>query len=391
MRIAMVGPFGLHPNKTMSSRALGLARPLVQCGHEVCIFMPPWQTPEEGDRRWQQEGVDFRYIPVAGGMIGMARRLLRETLDWQPDMVHCFKPKAYSGLVAWWIWNFHRQHPRLVVDSDDWEGWGGWNDRAPYSLAQKRFFSWQEQWGMSHCHQLTVASKALQSIAWSHGVEQEKVNYLPNGSGLAQSPPPTAEEIAAKRKELGLEDRPVLLLYSRFFEFDTARLVKILAGVKAAVPGLAVLSIGSSLFAEDAEQLQAELASAAVVPAMIELGWQDLEQLPLLLSSVDVALYLMDDTLLNRTKCPVKLADLIAVGVPVVAEAVGQVPEYVKSGLTGYLMPSGDSERFIDSTVSILNNQSKREQMAREAQTLYHAQFSWELLAERLQQVYERA
>ena len=47
---------------------------------------------------------------------------------------------------------------------------------------------------------------------------------------------------------------------------------------------------------------------------MIDLGWVELEQLPLLLSSVDVGIYLMDDTLLNRTKCPVKLADMIAYG-----------------------------------------------------------------------------
>ena len=94
MRISMVGPFGLHPNKTMSSRAFGLARPLVQQGHEVCLFMPPWQTPDEGDRRWQQEGVEFRYIPVTGGLLAVSRRLVQETLSWKADIVHCFKPKA---------------------------------------------------------------------------------------------------------------------------------------------------------------------------------------------------------------------------------------------------------------------------------------------------------
>jgi hypothetical protein len=49
MRIAMIGPFGFHPNKTMHSRALGLARPLVERGHQVAIFMPPWQTPAEAN------------------------------------------------------------------------------------------------------------------------------------------------------------------------------------------------------------------------------------------------------------------------------------------------------------------------------------------------------
>ena len=388
----MVGAFGLHPNKTMGSRAFGLARPLVNHGHEVCLFMPPWQTPDEGDRRWQQDGVEFRYVPVTGGILGITRRLVKETLAWKPDIVHCFKPKAYSGLVAWWLWRFCRQKVRLVVDSDDWEGWGGWNDRAAYSPVQKRFFSWQERWGMSHCHQLTVASKALQSIAWSHGIMEEKVLYLPNGSGFPTGGIRIAEqEIATKRHMLGVENRPVLLLYSRLFEFDTARLAKIMANVKAAVPDVAILSIGESLFADDAVQLRDELAEVDVLSAVIDLGWTDPDELPLMLSCADAAIYLMDDMLLNRTKCPVKLADLISLGIPVVAEAVGQVPEYVVNGRNGRLCVSGDIVGLIDACVSLLQNKAERTLMAEEARNHYEANFSWDLLADRLVHTYECA
>ena len=36
-------------------------------------------------------------------------------------------------------------------------------------------FAWQEQWGLTHNDGVTVASKALQSIAWSLGVKPERV------------------------------------------------------------------------------------------------------------------------------------------------------------------------------------------------------------------------
>ena len=389
MRIAMVGPFGLHPNKTMSARAFGLARPLVQEGHRVKIIMPPWHRPEEADRSWQSDGVAFHYTSLTGGTAGISRHLLRETLSWEPDVVHCFKPKAYSGLVAWWLWQFYRQRVRLVVDSDDWEGWGGWNDRAPYSLLQKRFFSWQERWGMGHCHTLTVASKALESIAWSQGISPDKVVYLPNGAGISfRENSFHEEEIAAKRRELGVEGQPVLLLYSRLFEFDTARLVEILAGVKAAVPNIAILSIGEGLFADDGVNLRRNMTHAGVLDAVIDLGWVELEQLPLLLSSVDVGIYLMEDTLLNRTKCPVKLADMIALGVPVVAEAVGQVPEYVLTGKSGFLRAPGDGAGLLDDVVYLLRNKLERMQMAANARAHYKANFSWSQLIGRLKHVY---
>jgi glycosyltransferase involved in cell wall biosynthesis len=386
MRIAMIGPFGFHPNKTMHSRALGLARPLVQFGHQVAIFMPPWQTSAEANRTWTEDGVTIHYTPLSGGMIGITRHLLRASLTWQPDLVHCFKPKAYSGLVAWWLWQTRRHRLPLVVDTDDWEGWGGWNELAPYSPLQKRFFHWQEQWGLRHGHAVTVASRALQTLVWGLGVAPERVAYIPNGPGIDAT---IDVDRPAIRQKLGLGDRPVLLLYSRLFEFDTTRLVEILVGVKTAVPHLTILSVGTGLYAEDAAQFRRQLEQAGLSEAIVDVGWMETAELPPILASADVGLYLMEDTLLNRTKCPVKLADMVSLGLPVVAEAVGQVGEYVVNGRTGYLHPSGDNEAIIRSLVRLLQQPDERQRLSRAARA--HADtFAWPRLAQQLEAVYQR-
>ena len=101
-----------------------LARELVARGHTVQLFMPPWQTPHEADKSWQEDGVSLRYVPLNGGVPGITRRLIREALTWQPDVVHCFKPKAYSGLAGWWLWQFHRRRIRLVMDTDEAQALG---------------------------------------------------------------------------------------------------------------------------------------------------------------------------------------------------------------------------------------------------------------------------
>jgi hypothetical protein len=101
----------------------------------------------------------------------MTRRLIQRALDFQPDVIHCFKPKAYAGLSAWQLWHMQRLgrvKARLLIDTDDWEGAGGWNDfsnlpsavNREYSWAQKKMFAWQEQWGLTHHDGVTVASKA---------------------------------------------------------------------------------------------------------------------------------------------------------------------------------------------------------------------------------------
>lgn len=384
MRIAMVGPFGFHPNKTMRSRAFQLAKPLVRRGHEVNIIMPPWQTPAEAGREWVEDGVNICYIPLKGGPAGITRRLLQQTTNWKPDIVHAFKPKAYSGLVAWWLWQFKGRQVGLVTDSDDWEGSGGWNDRAPYSTVQKRFFSWQERWGLRHNHALTVASRTLESLSWAVGADPKQVFYIPNGPGIGDA----TGETDLIREQLGLADRPLILLYSRLFEFEIQRLFSILKQVQMTIPDLAILGIGTGLHQDETDEFRRQLKHYDLSQAYVDVGWLEEKVLPDYLATADVGLYLMEDTLLNRAKCPVKLADMLWVGLPVVAEAVGQVPEYVRPGLSGMLRQPGDNDGLAADLVEVLQNEALKRRLADGAKALLRDNFSWSIQAEKVERIY---
>ena len=67
--------------------------------------------------------------------------------------------------------------------------------------------------------------------------------------------------------------------------------------------------MGASLFEDDAERLRRDLAIEGLEDRFVHAGWLEEHELPNVLAAADVALYLMDDTLLNRSKCPVKLAE----------------------------------------------------------------------------------
>ncbi|MCA9956945.1 MAG: glycosyltransferase, partial [Anaerolineales bacterium] len=246
---------------------------------------------------------------------------------------------------------------------------------------QKRFFAWQEQWGMRHCHALTVASRALQTLAWGMGLPREQVVYVPNGPGIQYS---------ISGEQLSVSERPTVLVYSRLFEFETGRLVEILRGVKTAVPNLRILMVGAGLYEEDAAHFRQQAEAAGVWEAIEDAGWVELEHLPALLAQAHVGIYLMEDTLLNRTKCPVKLADMLAVGVPVVAEAVGQVTEYVVNGRSGTTFPTGDTTNITNELIRILQNPEKQAHLSTGAKAHIAENFSWETLAAQLLSAYER-
>ena len=96
----------------------------------------------------------------------------------------------------------------------------------------------------------------------------------------------------------------------------------------------------------------------------------------------------MDDTLLNRTKCPVKLADMAYIGLPVVAEGVGQVTEYVKDGQTGLVCAVGDVEGVATAISRLLQDQIAQQRFSAAARIHIRARFTWDKLVDQLEVVY---
>jgi glycosyltransferase involved in cell wall biosynthesis len=182
MRIVMLAPFGIRPKGTLAARMLPLAQALVRCSHRVVIVAPPVHNPNDAATCVEYDGVPVIHTaaPRAPGVAQQTLALLQATLRQRPDVVHLFKPKGYAGLAALALHHLRPALP-LVVDTDDWEGPGGWNDLLPYPSAAKRLFAWQERDLLRRAAAITVASRALETLVWSMGIAPERVFYLPNG------------------------------------------------------------------------------------------------------------------------------------------------------------------------------------------------------------------
>ncbi len=396
MNIVMIGPFGMYPRTTMRVRALPLAKALVARGHGVTMLLPPWQNPEHAEKTWTEAGVHIENMPLPVGLPGwfhwqLTAALVRRTRELQPDVVHTFKPKAYAGFAHCAL---RRKFP-VVVDTDDWEGPGGWNDLNPYPALLKRVFTWQERWGLRHARAVTVASRALQTLAWATGGLASRVFYLPNG--VAWPYPPVTPVP---------HTRPTLLLYTRFFEFKLTRIWDILQNVRIRQPEVRVWFIGQGFFGEEikfrslAQEAGWNIADISSPPPndippdtdlVYYAGWVAREDQPAHFAQADVALYPFEDTLINRTKCPGKLLDLLAAGVPVVADAVGQISENIRSGESGILVPPNQPQAFTEAILTLLNDAQVRQDMRQRAAEDVRNRFSWPTLAQTAEAAYQYA
>lgn len=390
MRIVMLAPFGIRPKGTLSARMLPLAQALVRRGHHVEIAAPPVQNRQDAGTRAVHGGVPVWHVPMPqlpgpALVLQQTLALRRAALAARPDVLHLFKPKGYSGLAALLLRQMHPELP-LVVDTDDWEGWGGWNDLLPYSRAAKALFAWQERDLPRRADAVTAVSRTLESQVQGFGLPAERIVYLPNGitssefSGLsAELPKPLTQ-----RSTLNTQN---LLLYTRFWEFDVRDMVAALVAIAAARPAARLLVVGKGERGEERELLR--LAERAGVAGAIDYrGWAEPASIPGLLASADLALVPMNDTLINRARGLAKLLELMDAGLPIVAARVGQVTEYLEQGRCGLLVAPGDGGALARGALALLADPALRHRLGQAAQARARTEYSWARLAAEAERAY---
>lgn len=391
MKIVFLAPFGIRPKGTLIARMLPLAVELQKIGHTVTIVAPPYTNPEDSGKTESVRGVRLVNValPVGGKALSalpLAWRMFRAALAEKPDLVHLFKPKGYGGLAAMLHLSLQRlglKIPPLFLDTDDWEGAGGMNDLHSYSSAEKRVFAFQEKWLSRTAAGVTVASRELEKLTAGLGVPKGRIMYLPNCVEAK-----AGGDGRRIRDRLGISPETlVLLLYTRFFEFSQERLHLLFAEIHRLAPELRLLVVGQGRNREE-ELLLKAADQMGFREVLTVIGWVEPEDIPDYLAAADMAVYLLDDTLLNRAKCPAKLTELLMAGLPVVADHTGQAAEYIQSGETGILCRPGDWREMAAAVSAFSGDVSRCRESGGAGRRYLLENFSWRVYVEHLHDFY---
>jgi glycosyltransferase involved in cell wall biosynthesis len=393
MNIVMIGPFAFKPKGTVSARAFFIARALVSRGHRVTILMPPYDNLTDSGRTWQQDGVRLENMHIrrndAWHQFSVPLRLARRAVQLSADVVHVFKPIGYSGLAGLWLRRFSRRP--LVLDTDDWEGPGGWNDVNPYPALWKRLFAWQERWLARSADAVTVVSRTLQTQVWGFGVDPARVVYLPNGPdpGLRAWPGVDAEQRAAVRARLGVGDAPLALYLGHIphgSDLDLAVDAFARLGDRLPEARLVIAGVGDGL-----PRLQAHAQAIGVAERVLFPGWIEHEQAAAYVASADVAVNPYRDTLINRAKCAGKVVTAMALGKAVVTSRLGQNVEYIEDGRSGLLTEPGDAGDLARALAAVLSDRAWAEELGQNARQRIWARFDWDARVGEVEGAYRMA
>lgn len=86
--------------------------------------------------------------------------------------------------------------------------------------------------------------------------------------------------------------------------------------------------------------------------------------------------------------CPLSVMEYMAYGKPVVATAVGGVPELVEDGVTGLLVEPGNPQRLAEAILRLLKEPAEARQMGQRGYDRLRREFSMDVIVERMESLY---
>lgn len=236
-----------------------------------------------------------------------------------------------------------------------------------------RVYEWIGRRFMERADRVVAVSFALARLVESQGIAAERVRVIHNAVHLP--PAPAARPPAPLAASTG----PRICAVGRLSPEKGHRvLVEALAAVIRREP-----RAHAAIYGEGPERaaLLEQIEAAGLGPRVRLAGF--VPSVPEVLVDFDL---LVNPSFTEGL--PNAILEAFHVGVPVVATAVGGVPEIVIDGETGWLVPAGDAERMASCILTALADAPGREHRAARAKELLRERFSAEIQLEKWLAVY---
>jgi glycosyltransferase involved in cell wall biosynthesis len=373
MRVAMLGSFPLDPDKIPGgveavirnlAMALALHRDL-----DLHLFVSSVGVKEKVTKTYS--GFTIHYLPgqrrfgAISSQFLDRRRLRRALNDFQPDIVHAHGTGGYvaaaqeSGYPC--VITVHGIRFREVVL---FGGIMGWLRQVATTRLERRVLARAK-------HIFVIAEYVGRTIAPLTSARQYAI----------------ANPVAEKYFEMPTSDvsNTVLSVAAVQPRKGLIHLVEAMALVRKNVPDARLKLIGKVLIPEYGQQVRDRIADLALTDCVEMVGFVTDEELRQAFTSCSVfALCSVEES------SPVSIAEAMTLGKPVVATAVGGIPDLVADGTTGYLVEFGDVQSIAESLSRVLADLQLRSRMGAAAKARAERDFRPAAAAERTVAVYRQ-
>jgi glycosyltransferase involved in cell wall biosynthesis len=245
--------------------------------------------------------------------------------------------------------------------------------------AKVGFFEVFERWSMRRADRIVAVSRGYAEILQSKGIPARQISVVPNAVDLSRFQG-NGRDPLQKRRELGFAPDEFLIATVGRLSPEKAQgdLITAFGQVMPAFPKARLLIVGDGPLRPVLEE-KARLLPAGRVRF---LGFRrDVHEI---MPMIDLfALSSLTEGLPNV------ILEAFSCGKPVVASAVGGVPELVEHGVSGLLVPPGQPEELAQAIARCLLAPEAAAAMGIAGFNRVQSQFSFEQQTERLEHIYE--
>jgi glycosyltransferase involved in cell wall biosynthesis len=310
--------------------------------------------------------------------------LTRAALASRAEIVHIAKAQPMNGMAGRLAGGLRRA--RLYLDYDDYEAasnqFGGrwqqaivrrWEDRLPQVVQ-----------GVT-CNTTFLRERCLRL-----GVPPGRVRVVPNGVDPERFDKVPAAEVAALRARWGLANRKVVLYLGTLSlsNHPLALLLDAFVEVHRRLPEARLMIVGGG---QDYDQVAAALRERGLAQAAVMTGPVPPAVVPAVYLTADLLVDPVHDDDIARSRCPLKVVESLASGLPVVTGAVGDRPSMLASdaagGTAGLLVTPGSAAALADGMLALLTDTAARQRLALGARRAAE-RFRWDKVAREFAGIY---
>lgn len=367
-------------------RAYHLGKQLARRGHQVTLLATG-----------KSNRVKFKVTRVAGVELvespDLWQGMLRSGYDpWNTicrigwlrgreyDLVHGFEARPTVIYPALAITN--QQKIPLIIDWADWFGRGGSVEERTNPVLRtllRPIETYFEEHFRPSADGNTVINSTLYERAINLGISPERLLLLSNGADTERITPMSITEARARRGQP--QDSQIIGYVGTIFKRDAEFMAAAFDQLQTHAPGTRLLVMG---------RCPIDIRVLVKKPELVEMtGIIEEPQLTELMAGCDLFWLPLTDSAANRGRLPLKYADYLAAGRPIIATAVGEISQVFKQGEVG-LLTRPDPESFTLATVELLHSADQMLAMGIAARKMAERYFDWAKLTDELIGFYQK-
>jgi glycosyltransferase involved in cell wall biosynthesis len=317
-------------------------------------------------------GLDARPFAARGEAdLRAAWRLARLLREERFAILHCHTSHAHSiAAIARWL-TPAALYPALIIAR-----------RVDFSIYRHSFLGLN---GLKYrrADAIIAVSQCVKDVLARDGVDAGRVLVVRDGIDVEriERAPARTDEV---RRSLGLRagERLVVNVAAMAGHKGQRYLVAAVPAIRAARPEARVAIFGEGALRED---LEAQARALGLGEGLIFAGFRPPDEIPAVLKAADVFAFPSVEEGLGSS-----LFDAMAAGAPIIASRAGGIPEIVRDGETGLLVPPRDPDALARAVVRVLGDPALARRLASAARAFVRERGTKERMVAETIAVYDR-